>query len=250
MHPRTQLTALTTWNGVAARLKNKVIFKFETIDPLCCCDNKIYRQSNSCNIRRTFIYMFRLAVKPCSGWIRELKRLKLHLILMDPCIVVFSFHLAVCLTTGPKPLPKRALHIVRSRASSFKLEHPRLSLRSSSNFLRLLPCLSVTSIPPLYLSFSNPLQKEFLRKMWPIHFTFRLRISCRIFICSLTLSNTASFLNDQSNCSFPSFSNTTFQKFPGFSDLLLKASKFQHHIKLCSKRSTLLASSSIPSPMC
>ena len=31
-----------------------------------------------------------------------------------------SFHLVVCLTTGPKPPPKRALHIVRSRASSFK----------------------------------------------------------------------------------------------------------------------------------
>ena len=31
-----------------------------------------------------------------------------------------SFHLVVCLTTGPKPLPKRALHIVQSRASSFK----------------------------------------------------------------------------------------------------------------------------------
>jgi hypothetical protein len=29
-------------------------------------------------------------------------------------------HLVVCLTTGPKPLPKPALHIVRSRASSFK----------------------------------------------------------------------------------------------------------------------------------
>ena len=29
-------------------------------------------------------------------------------------------HLVVSLTTGPKPLPKRALHIVRSRASSFK----------------------------------------------------------------------------------------------------------------------------------
>ena len=26
----------------------------------------------------------------------------------------------VCLTTGPKPLPKRALHIVQTRASSFK----------------------------------------------------------------------------------------------------------------------------------
>jgi hypothetical protein len=31
-----------------------------------------------------------------------------------------DIHLVVCLTTGPKPLPKRALHIVRSRASSFK----------------------------------------------------------------------------------------------------------------------------------
>jgi len=29
-------------------------------------------------------------------------------------------HLVVCLTTGPKPLPKPPLHIVRSRASSFK----------------------------------------------------------------------------------------------------------------------------------
>ena len=29
-------------------------------------------------------------------------------------------HLVVCLMTGPKPLPKQALHIVRSRASSFK----------------------------------------------------------------------------------------------------------------------------------
>jgi len=29
-------------------------------------------------------------------------------------------HLVICLTTGPKPLPKRAPHVVRSRASSFK----------------------------------------------------------------------------------------------------------------------------------
>jgi hypothetical protein len=34
--------------------------------------------------------------------------------------IKYSFHLAVCLTTGPKPLPKRALRIVQSRASSFK----------------------------------------------------------------------------------------------------------------------------------
>jgi len=29
-------------------------------------------------------------------------------------------HSVICLTTGPKPPPKRCLHIVRSRASSFK----------------------------------------------------------------------------------------------------------------------------------
>jgi hypothetical protein len=56
------------------------------------------------------------------------------------CII----HLAVCLTTGPKPL-----HIVRSRASSFKCDYPLFSLRSSSSFLRLLPRLPVTSIPLL-----------------------------------------------------------------------------------------------------
>ena len=52
----------------------------------------------------------------------------------------------ICQTTGPKPLPKRFLHIVRSRASSFNLQYSLLSLRSSSSFLRLLPRLLVTSI--------------------------------------------------------------------------------------------------------
>jgi hypothetical protein len=63
----------------------------------------------------------------------------------------YSFIQVVCLTTGPKPLPKRALHIMRSRASSFKLQYPVLSLRSSSSFLRPLPRLPVTSIPPILL---------------------------------------------------------------------------------------------------
>jgi hypothetical protein len=61
--------------------------------------------------------------------------------------LVFCFHhLAVWLTTGPKPLPKRAVHTVRSRASSFRSEYPFLSLRPSSSFLRLPPRLPATSI--------------------------------------------------------------------------------------------------------
>jgi hypothetical protein len=96
--------------------------------------------------------------------------------------------------TDPKPLPKRALHIVRSRASSFKWEYPLLSLKSSNNFLRLLPCLPVTSIPPCIFPSVTRCRRQFRRKMWPFQFAFRLRISCRIFLCSLTLSNTSSFL--------------------------------------------------------
>jgi uncharacterized membrane protein len=98
----------------------------------------------------------------------------------------YSFiHLVVCLTTGPKPLQKRALHIVRSRASSFKWEYPLLSLRSSSSFLCLLSCLPVASIPPYIFASVTHCRRQF---------TFRLRISCRIFLCSLALSNTSSFL--------------------------------------------------------
>jgi hypothetical protein len=92
--------------------------------------------------------------------------------------VSLFIHLVVCLTTGPKPLPKRALLIVRSRASSFKWEYPLHSLRSSNSFLRLLPCLPVTSIPPcIFLSITR-CRRQFLRKMWPIQFAFRLCISC------------------------------------------------------------------------
>jgi hypothetical protein len=109
--------------------------------------------------------------------------------------LIHSFnHLVVCLTTGPKPLPKRAIHIVRSRASSFKWEYPLLSLRSFNSFLRLLPCLPVTSIPPP-LRFSSIIRciRQFLHKMCSIQFAFRLRISCRTFLSSLTLSNTSSY---------------------------------------------------------
>ena len=83
---------------------------------------------------------------------------------------------------------------MRSRASSFKWEYPLLSLRSSSSFLRLLPYLLVTSISPFIFPSINRFRRQFLRKMWPIQLAFRFLISCRIFLCSLTLSNTSLFL--------------------------------------------------------
>jgi hypothetical protein len=81
-------------------------------------------------------------------------------------------HLVVCLTTGPKSLPKPALHIVRSRASSFKWEYPLLSLTLSNSFLRLLPCLPVTSIPPCIFPSITRCRRQFVRKMWTIYFYF------------------------------------------------------------------------------
>jgi hypothetical protein len=95
------------------------------------------------------------------------------------CLCIYlscSFiHLVVCLTTCPKPLPKRALHIVQSRASSFKWEYPLLSLRSSSSFLRLLPRLLGASIPPFIFPSITRSRRQFLRKMWPIQFAFAFR---------------------------------------------------------------------------
>jgi hypothetical protein len=76
-------------------------------------------------------------------------------------IIHSFFHSVICLTTGPTPLPKRFLHIVRSRAFSFKWEYPLRFLRSSSSSLRLLLRLLVTSISPLIFSSINCFRNQF-----------------------------------------------------------------------------------------
>ena len=78
----------------------------------------------------------------------------------------------ICQTTGPKNLPKRFLHIVRSRASSFNWQYALLFLRSSSSFLRLPPRLLVTSISPFTFPSITCCRRQFLRKMWPIQLAF------------------------------------------------------------------------------
>jgi hypothetical protein len=83
---------------------------------------------------------------------------------------------------------KWGLHTVRSTASSFRSEYPLSSLRSSSSFVRLLPRLPATLIPPFIFPSITCGTGQFLRQMW------RLLISCRIFLCSLTLSYTSSLL--------------------------------------------------------
>jgi hypothetical protein len=130
-------------------------------------------------------------------------------------VLLFS-STVICQTTGPKPLPKLFLHSVRSRASSFKWEYPLLSPRSSSNYLRLLPRLLVTSICPCIFPSITCFRRQFLRKLWPIQLAFRFLISCRILLCSLVLSNTSSFLT--------------------WSVQLIFSILLQHHISVLSRR--------------
>jgi hypothetical protein len=114
-------------------------------------------------------------------------------------------HLVVCLMAGPKPLLKRSLHILQSRASSIKCEHPVLSLRSSSSFQRLLPRLSVTSIPPFIFPSITCSRRQFLRRMWPIQLAFRFHISCRIF--TRNLWNTRREIQTQTELDQPPWKN-------------------------------------------
>ena len=104
-----------------------------------------------------------------------------------PFIRVRFIHSVFCLTKGPKPPPKRFLHVVRYRASSFKWKYPLLSLRLPNSFLRLLPRL-VTSISPFVFPSITCFRRQFLRKMWPIQLAYHFLISCRIILCSLTLN--------------------------------------------------------------
>ena len=71
----------------------------------------------------------------------------------------------------------------RSAIYSFLLQM-RVSLRSYSSFVRLLPRLPVTYITPFIFPSITRCRRQFLRKMWPIQLAFRLLISCRIYLCS------------------------------------------------------------------
>jgi len=98
----------------------------------------------------------------------------------------------VCLMKHPQAVPKRVLHNVWPSASSFNSQYLLFSLRSSSSWLCLLPCLFVTSILPSVFPLLTCFRRQFLCKiwkMWPIQSAFLLFTVCRIFFSTLTLCN-------------------------------------------------------------
>jgi hypothetical protein len=130
--------------------------------------------------------------------------------------------------------------MVQSRASSFRCEYSLPSLKSSSSFLRLLPRHPVTSISLFIFPSITCRRRQFLRNLWQIGLAFRLLISCRIILCSLTISNTCSFLTCSVLLIFSILLQHHVSKLSRNSDLLPEASKFQHRIELHTKCSVLL----------
>ena len=136
----------------------------------------------------------------------------------------------VCLTTGSQFLP--------SEFSNF--QYSLLSFTSSSSYIRLLPRLPVTSIS-FYISFSGVFYRAVSTQ--DVANVFILLFIVLGYSCPPCLNVILHYSHERSNISSPSFSSTTFQNFPGTSDLLSEVSKFQHHTKLCTKHSTTLVSS-------
>jgi len=143
--------------------------------------------------------------------------------------------------TGPEPLPKPFLHTVRSSASSFTFQYPLLSLRSSSSFSLLLPRLPFTS--SFYLPFNDVFQQAVPTQdvTNPVSLPTFLSLYAE-FLSTRLYATLLHFSHVRSTWSSQSFSRTTFQNFPGISDLLSEVSKFRNHANLYSKRRILLFS--------
>jgi hypothetical protein len=77
-----------------------------------------------------------------------------------------------------------------------------------------------------------------------------LFVVLRIFLSSLTVFNTFSFITRSVQLIFFSSPAGQFKTFEVFPIYLLEVFKFQHHTKLCSECSTLLATPINLSPIC
>jgi len=85
-------------------------------------------------------------------------------------------------------------HRVRSSASSSNFQYPLFSVRASSSCLHLLPRVTVTSILLSVFPSITCVRRQFLHNIWPIQLAFILFNVCRIFLSTLTVCNTSSFL--------------------------------------------------------
>jgi hypothetical protein len=105
-----------------------------------------------------------------------------------PVLAFHSFHSLSY--DRSKASSKAGSHTVRSRANSFILKHPLISLRLSSSCLLLHPHLSITSILPSIFPSTTWFRRQVLCKMWLIQLAFLLfyvGYSCPPWLCVIVL---------------------------------------------------------------
>jgi len=108
--------------------------------------------------------------------------------------------------TSPRSLSyNKSITLIETGSPVSVIECFLLQFPVSSHFLKVL---SSSSVPSTFPSITCS-RRQFLCKMWPIHSAFILCVVCRIFLFSLTLSNTSSFSDNHSNWPPPSFSSTS-----------------------------------------
>ena len=129
----------------------------------------------------------------------------------------------------------------------FNFQYPLFCFRLFSSGLRFLPRHLVTSILPSILPSTKCFTRKFLHKMWPIHLAFLLIIICMIFLF-LTLCNISSFLTGSAQLIFSIVLEHHISELSRYF-WCSEVSKFQHHIKLHFKSSTLLVFSVNFSPI-
>jgi hypothetical protein len=106
----------------------------------------------------------------------------------------------------------RVLHKLRCCASYFNFQYPPVSLRPYSNSLHLLPCLSVTFIPPSTFPSIMRFRRQFLRKIWPIQLAFPTFNVCEIFLSSVTQCSSYFLISHKIFPAYPHFSPAPHSK--------------------------------------
>jgi hypothetical protein len=101
----------------------------------------------------------------------------------------------MCLTTVPKHLPKPVIHRIWSSSSSFNLWFLHFSLISSTSCFCHYLFLPFTAIFTLIFPSVMCFRRQFQCYMWPLLLIFILFIVCSMYLSSLTLCNTSSFLS-------------------------------------------------------
>jgi hypothetical protein len=117
---------------------------------------------------------------------------------------------------------------MRSSASSFNFAESFCFFKVIQELLTSSSSSSRHVHPSLHLTFKNVFHKAVSMQDVTNSVSFSSFVVCRMFLSSFTIRITPSFLTRSVQLIFFDLSSTTFQSFPGISNLLSEVFKFHH----------------------